>query len=112
MQSGDPAAAISEHGLGGRDPAAHRALDMFAAIYGAQAGNLALTGLATGGVYVAGGIAPKIIDCLKQGRFVNAFNDKGRFASLMRRIPLRVVMNPQVGLLGAARVAGRMAGIA
>lgn len=112
MLGGDPAAAISEHALGGRDPAAHRALDMFAAIYGAQAGNLALTGLATGGVYVAGGIAPKIIDRLKQGGFVNAFNDKGRFAALMRRIPLRVVMNPQVGLLGAARVAGRMAGIA
>lgn len=112
MRAGDPAAAISEYGLDGRDPVAHRALDLFVAIYGAQAGNLALTGLATGGVYVAGGIAPKIIARLRQGGFVNAFNDKGRFAPLMRRMPVRVVMNQKVGLSGAALVAGRMAGIA
>lgn len=108
FQQGDPAAVISEFGMDGRDPAAVRALDMFVAIYGAQAGNLALTLLATGGVYVAGGIAPKIIAKLKSGGFVNAFNAKGRFAALMQNIPVRVVMNPKVGLLGAARVASRL----
>ncbi len=105
MQENDPAAAISEFGLGERDPAAVRALDMFIAIYGAQAGNLALTTLPKGGVYVAGGIAPKIIARLKRGEFMRAFNDKGRFASLMQSIPVRVVMNPKVGLLGAALIA-------
>lgn len=108
MQDGDPAAAISDFGMDGRDPAAVRALDMFVAIYGAQAGNLALTLLATGGVYVAGGIAPKIIAKLKRGGFAQAFNDKGRFAELMRKIPVKVVMNPRVGLMGAALVAGRL----
>ncbi|MFA5242555.1 MAG: glucokinase [Sulfuricella sp.] len=104
----DPAAAISEFGIAGRDPAAVRALDMFAAIYGAQAGNLALTTLARGGVYVAGGIAPKIMAKLNGGGFVRAFNDKGRFSGLMQSIPLRVVMNPKVGLMGAALVASRL----
>jgi len=108
LLEGDPAAVISEYGMDGRDPAAVRALDMFVAIYGAQAGNLALTLLATGGVYVAGGIAPKIITKLKRGGFVSAFNDKGRFAPLMQNIPVRVVMNPKVGLLGAALVASRL----
>ena len=107
MLENDAAAAISEFGLDGRDPAAIRALDMFVAIYGAQAGNLALTTLARGGVYVAGGIAPKIIARLKLGGFVRAFNDKGRFSGLMQSIPVRVVMNPKVGLMGAALVASR-----
>ncbi|MFH1495867.1 MAG: glucokinase [Pseudomonadota bacterium] len=107
MLENDPAAAISEFGMDGRDPAALRALDMFVAIYGAQAGNLALTTLARGGVYVAGGIAPKIIARLKQGGFMQAFNAKGRFSALMQRIPVRVVMNPKVGLLGAVLVASR-----
>jgi glucokinase len=107
MRENDPAAAISEFGLDGRDPAALRALDMFVAIYGAQAGNLALTTLPRGGVYVAGGIAPKIIAKLKSGDFVRAFNDKGRFSALMQTIPLKVIMNPKVGLLGALLVASR-----
>lgn len=107
MLDGDPAAAISAFGLDARDAVASRALDMFVAIYGAQAGNLALTTLARGGVYVAGGIAPKIMARLKGGGFVQAFNDKGRFNPLLQRIPLRVVINPQVGLMGAALVASR-----
>lgn len=108
----DQAATVSEYAVNGRDPAAAHALDMFIAIFGAQAGNLALTLLATGGVYVAGGIAPKIITRIRQGEFVRAFNGKGRFVELMQRIPVRVVMNPKVGLQGAALVAGRQAGIA
>jgi glucokinase len=107
MLENDPAAAISGFGLDGRDPAAARALDLFVAIYGAQAGNLALTTLARGGVYIAGGIAPKIIARLKGGGFIHAFNGKGRFSALMQRIPVRVVMNPKVGLMGAALVASR-----
>lgn len=109
MLENDPAAAISEYGLDERDPAALKALDMFVAIYGAQAGNLALTLLASGGVYVAGGIAPKIIAKLKHGGFMRAFNDKGRFAALTQRIPVHVVMNQKVGLMGAALVAKRLA---
>lgn len=107
MQENDPAAAISAFGLDGSDPAAVRALDLFISIYGAQAGNLALNTLASGGVYVAGGIAPKIIARLRQGGFMGAFQDKGRFSGLMRRIPVHVVMNPKVGLIGAALVASR-----
>lgn len=108
MLDKDPAAAISEFGLDGRDPVAFRALDMFVSIYGAQSGNLALTTLARGGVYIAGGIAPKIIARLKRGGFMRAFNDKGRFSSLMQRIPVRVIMNQKVGLMGAALVASRL----
>lgn len=107
MLKNDPAAAISGFGLDGRDPAAVRALDLFVSIYGAQAGNLALTTLARGGVYVAGGIAPKIIARLLQGGFVQAFNAKGRFSALMQGIPVHVVMNQKVGLMGAALVASR-----
>lgn len=109
MLENDPAAAISQFGLDESDPAASKALDMFVAIYGAQAGNLALTLLASGGVYVAGGIAPKIIAGLKRGGFVRAFNDKGRFSALTQHIPIRVVMNQNVGLMGAALLASRMA---
>lgn len=105
MAESDPAAAISLFAQEGRDPAAMRALDLFVAIYGAQAGNLALTLLPKGGIYVAGGIAPKIISRLQRGGFMQAFNDKGRFASLLRTIPVRVVMNPKVGLLGAVQIA-------
>jgi glucokinase len=105
MTTTDPAAAISEFGLDGRDPAAVYALDLFVAIYGAQAGNLALTLLPRGGLYVAGGIAPKIIQRLQRGSFMQAFNDKGRFESLLRTIPVQVVMNPKVGLMGAVEVA-------
>lgn len=104
----DRAAVISGYAMDGRDPAAGRALDMFVSIYGAQAGNLALTLLATGGVYVAGGIAPKIAAHLARGGFVRAFCDKGRFSDLMRNMPLHVVMNPNVGLIGAVQVASRM----
>lgn len=109
MREMDPAAAISQFGLDERDPAALRALDMFVAIYGAQAGNLALTLMASGGVYVAGGIAPKIIARLRRGGFMQAFNNKGRFAALTQKIPVRVVMNQNVGLMGAALTASRMA---
>jgi glucokinase len=102
----DPA-EISQAALLG-DPLATRALEMFIGIYGAQAGNLALTCLARGGVYVAGGIAPQIIDKIRAGGFMRAFLDKGRHARLMDVMPVHVVMNPKVGLLGAALAACRV----
>lgn len=107
MLNGDPSAAISEHALRHGDALAGAALELFVAAYGAEAGNLALKILATGGVYVAGGIAPKIAGRLQAGDFMRAFLAKGRFAGLLARVPVHVVLNPQVGLLGAERVAGR-----
>lgn len=77
-------------------------LDTFVSVYGAEAGNLALRCMATGGVYIGGGIAPKILDALVSGRFIAAFRDKGPMAPILDEIPVRVIMNQQVGLLGAA----------
>ncbi len=99
----DPAAAIADEGLAGTDPACVRALSLFARIYGAEAGNLALKGLATGGVFVGGGIAPKILPVLREGGFREAFRDKGRLAELLAQIPVAVVLDPQAALYGAAR---------
>ena len=107
LQSDAAAAAISQAALEGTDELARQALQLFVRIYGAQAGNLALTVMARGGVFVAGGIAPKIIEELRAGEFIRAFCDKGRYVALQSTIPVHVVMNPQVGLLGAAMVASR-----
>ncbi len=104
----DPSSAISAAGLSGESALAKKAIDVFTDIYGATAGNLALTLMATGGIYVAGGIAPKIISKLMDGSFMNAFLDKGRFRNLLSEIPVRVSLNPDVGLLGAASVASRL----
>ena len=106
---GDPAAAISEAALQGADPVCIQTLDLFVSIYGAEAGNLALKGLAVGGVFVTGGIAPKILGKLTDGAFVNAFRDKGRLGTLMGGIPVSVVLEPRAALLGAARVAFELA---
>ena len=107
LDRGEGAAAISGAAAQG-DALAERTLDMFVKIYGAQAGNLALTCLAAGGVYVAGGIAPRMIDRLGHGTFMAAFRDKGKMAELVARYPVYVVMNPMVGLQGAAEVAARL----
>lgn len=104
----DPAATIAQAGLKGEAEIAKQALDMFAAIYGAEAGNLALKAMALDGVYVAGGIAPKLLSKLKDGTFMRAFTNKGRYKRLMSTIPVKVVMNQKTALLGAASVAGRM----
>lgn len=107
--TGDLAAsAISAAALAGTDPLAARALDVWLALYGAAAGNLALLGTATGGVYIGGGIAPKILPRL-HGRFLRSFLDsfleKGRFRDYLRAMPVRVILNDQAALLGAARMA-------
>ena len=104
MRGEDPAAVVSRHALAGTDEGCRRALDLFASLYGAQAGNLALEVLATGGVYLAGGIAPRIVERLREGGFLRSFRDKGRFAGLLERIPVRVIVSPRVALLGAAAV--------
>ncbi len=104
----DTASVIGEFGLEKRDPLAVRALDLFASAYGAFAGNMALATLARGGVYLAGGIAPKLAPKLKDGIFMRAFNSKGRFGDLLSTIPVHIIMNPQVGLLGAMLEAQRM----
>lgn len=101
-EAGDPAAAISKAALAGTSELAVHALDLFVALYGAEAGNLALKMKATQGVYVGGGIAPKILPRLQRPGFLEAFVDKGRFKAFMEAIPVRVVLNEQTALRGAA----------
>jgi len=110
MRSSDPAAVVTQHALAGSDPICVRALDLFVDAFGAQAGDLALTVVATGGVYVAGGIAPRIVARLQDGRFLAAFREKGRKGEFLAGVPVHIIMNPDVGLLGAAAVAAQDAG--
>lgn len=108
MAQGDGAAAITDAAMVSGDALADAVLDCFVRIYGAQAGNLALTAGATGGVYVAGGIAPRIVSWLQKGSFVAAFQDKGNMSQFVSRIPLHVVLAEDAGLRGAARLASRL----
>jgi glucokinase len=103
------APAISAAALTGTDPLAVRALDVWLALYGAAAGNLALLGTATGGVYIGGGIAPKILPQLTGGPFLRSFLEKGRFRDYLRAIPVRIILNDKAAMLGAARVANQIA---
>lgn len=105
MRDQDPAAAISKAAMEGQSPLAEQALDLFVSLYGAEAGNLALKFKATGGVFVGGGIAPKIVEKLKQPGFMQAFTDKGRLRPLLEAIPVKVILNEKTALLGAARCA-------
>ena len=105
MEREDPSAVVSDVALAGGHPHCVQALGMFASIYGAEAGNVALKALAVGGVFIGGGIGPKIRPKLIDGTFVTAFCDKGRFATLMASIPVSLVVEPRAALLGAARVA-------
>jgi glucokinase len=99
------ASAIAKAALDRSDAVCARALDMMVRIYGAEAGNLALKLLATGGIYVGGGIAPRILRKLQEGGFLEALDAKGRFAGLLSRIPVHVILNDRTALLGAARLA-------
>jgi glucokinase len=101
----DPSSVVSKAALAHKCKLCVKALDMFVAIYGAASGNIALTLKAIGGVYIGGGIAPKILEKLKDGTFVGAFMDKGRLSPLLATIPVNVIMNDKTPLLGAARVA-------
>jgi len=95
-------AAISRSALEGRCDRCGEALELFVEAYGAEAGNLALRSVATAGVYVGGGIAPKILPALQDGRFIDAFRDKSPLADLLRTIPVAVILNHAAALLGAA----------
>jgi glucokinase len=99
----DPAAAVSIHAARDRDSVAAQAMAVFVDIYGAQVGNLALLSLPYGGIFLAGGIAAKILDEMRDGRFTTAMMGKGRMTRLLTEMPVAVVTNPNVGLLGAAR---------
>jgi glucokinase len=101
----DPSSVVANAALAHECELCEKALDMFAAIYGAAAGNIALLMKAVAGVYVGGGIAPKIIEKLKDGTFMRAFTAKGRLSPLLEAMPVRVILNDETALLGAARVA-------
>ena len=109
LQEEDPAAVISHAALQGTPPISVQALGLFTAIYGAEAGNLALKVMATAGVYVGGGIAPKICPKLSDGTFMAAFRDKGRMGFLMDLMPVRVILKETTALNGAGYCAARLA---
>jgi glucokinase len=99
------ATEITQLALAGTDEHAVVALDTMVEIYGAEAGNLALKLMATGGVYLGGGIPPRILPKLEQGSFMQAFTDKGRFADLLAAVPVQVILNDRTALMGAALAA-------
>ena len=105
FERGDPSAVIGEAGLAGQDPVCVATLDLLVSVYGAEAGNLALKGLAVGGVWIGGGVAPKLRPKLEDGTFMRAFCDKGRFATFMSTVPVHIVLDPRAPLIGAAHVA-------
>lgn len=105
LQDKLPAAAITQAALNQSEPQAAEAMHLFCRIYGQTAGDLALLGQALGGVYIAGGIAPKILPLLKRPEFLEGFHSKGRFAEWSRTVPVSVVLDEDVGLKGAALAA-------
>jgi len=106
----DASAEISKAALADEFEICVKALDLFVSLYGAEAGNLALRAKSVRGLYVGGGIAPKILAKLKDGRFMRAFTDKGRYADLLAAIPVQVVLNQQAALRGAAYYAAFFSG--
>ena len=109
LDNDDAAAAISRAALAGTCPLSERALDLWIAVYGAEASNLALKVMATGGLFLSGGISPKILSKLTGPTFMQAFLDKGRLRPLVESIPVQVVTNQNSGLLGAARCGAQWA---
>lgn len=108
LAAGDPSAVIGELGVSGGCPVCVEAVELFVSLYGSQAGNLALSALALGGVYVGGGIVTKLLPRITAGGFVRAFHDKAPHEALMRRMPLSVILSAKASLLGAAHVAAEM----
>jgi glucokinase len=105
MQQGEHASQITRHGMDGSSRLCSQALELFVSLYGSEAGNLALKIMATSGVYLGGGIAPKIVNELHSQAFLKAFCAKGRMSDLLKDIPIRVILDDKAGLLGAARCA-------
>ena len=98
----DPNRAISEAGLAREDTVAEKAVDMFVSLYGSAAGDLALVSKAVAGIYVGGGIAPKILPKLRSGSFLQGFQGKGRLKPVLEQIPVKVILEPRTALIGAA----------
>ena len=105
LEHEDPNAVIGECAENGSSEICFETLRLFCSAYGAETGNIALKVLATGGMYLGGGIAPKILKTLKDGVFMEAFVDKGRMSSLLESIPVRVILDDSCALLGAAAYA-------
>jgi glucokinase len=102
LATGDPAALIAQAALSRSCPLCSKALDIFVSVYGAECGNAALRFFATGGLYLGGGIAPHIVERLREPGFLEAFSAKGRLESFLESIPVRVILDPRTALLGAA----------
>jgi glucokinase len=101
----DPARVIAEAAMNNKSPLCIKSLNMFVSVLGAVSGNLALTGMTTGGLYLGGGIPPKVLPVLKKGIFMKAFTNKGRFRNYLEKIPVRIILNDKAALLGAAFLA-------
>lgn len=108
MRDQDPPGVVAQAALRGQCEVCRQALDRFVSFYGAEAGNLALKLMATGGVFVGGGIAPRIAPAMTAGGFLEAFLDKGRMRPILEAMPLRIILNPGTALLGAARCAASL----
>lgn len=104
----DPGAVIGKAALEGNDRLSEQTLRLFVELYGAEAGDLALKLLPYGGLYIAGGIAPKILPFMTEGTFMQAFASKGRMQPILDRVPVHIVLNSRVGLIGAALAAARL----
>lgn len=111
LERGDRSAVVSQNGMANKSELCVKALDLFTEIYGAEAGNLALKLMATRGIFIGGGIAPKMLPKLQSRLFMDAFAGKGRFEPLLRAVPVRVLLNDEAALLGAAHYAGLQAGL-
>jgi len=105
MRTEDPNAVISELALAAKSELCEKSLDLFVSAYGAEAGNLALKILSVGGIFVGGGIAPRILEKLKDGTFIKAFTDKGRLSQLLINMPVRIILESRAALMGAAAYA-------
>jgi glucokinase len=103
----DPNGVISAAGLGDEDPVARKTLELFVSLFGSAAGDLALVAKSTAGVFVGGGIAPKILPMLRTGAFLRSFRDKGRLSPLLERMPVKVILEPRTALIGAAACAAQ-----
>ena len=112
LAHGDAGATISRAAISGKSPLAEHALDLWISIYGAETGNLALKLMTTGGIYLGGGIAPKLVSKLAGPLFMQAFLNKGRMQALLESIPVRVIVNDKIALFGAARYAAAKGAVA
>jgi len=111
LKGGDPAPVIVNTAIEKKSPLCEMTMEIFVSAYGAEAANLALKIMATGGIFVGGGIAPRILGLLKGPFFMNAFANKGRMSELLKAIPVKVILNDSTALIGAARAAALSAGL-